>query len=100
MDTEPDVFTRAKLGAVTLRNRIIKDPTFEASTPVANFRIDKAMRRALFAGLDLINRIRAGAVPGSVRSAGTHCNNCMATIYGHTRCGVTAAPRSLPVLGG
>jgi 2,4-dienoyl-CoA reductase-like NADH-dependent reductase (Old Yellow Enzyme family) len=39
MDTQPDVFTdvfgEAKLGPVTLRNRIIKSATFEASTPDA-----------------------------------------------------------------
>ena len=35
MNTQPDVFTQAKLGAVTLRNRIIKAATFEASTPNA-----------------------------------------------------------------
>lgn len=35
MDTQPNVFTPAKLGPVTLRNRIIKAATFEASTPDA-----------------------------------------------------------------
>jgi 2,4-dienoyl-CoA reductase-like NADH-dependent reductase (Old Yellow Enzyme family) len=35
MDTSPNVFTPAKLGPVTLRNRIIKAATFEASTPHA-----------------------------------------------------------------
>ena len=35
MNTQPDVFTPAKLGPVTLRNRIIKAATFEASTPNA-----------------------------------------------------------------
>lgn len=35
MDTQPDVFTPAKLGPVTLRNRIIKAATFEAATPNA-----------------------------------------------------------------
>src|ERR1700730_1917223 len=32
---QPNVFTPAKLGPVTLRNRIIKAATFEASTPNA-----------------------------------------------------------------
>jgi 2,4-dienoyl-CoA reductase-like NADH-dependent reductase (Old Yellow Enzyme family) len=35
MDTVPDVFSAAKLGPVTLRNRIIKAATFEAATPNA-----------------------------------------------------------------
>ncbi|OBF88701.1 NADH:flavin oxidoreductase [Mycolicibacterium flavescens] len=35
MNTRPNVFTPAKLGPVTLRNRIIKAATFEASTPNA-----------------------------------------------------------------
>ena len=35
MNTQPDVFTPAKLGPVTLRNRIIEAATFEASTPNA-----------------------------------------------------------------
>ena len=33
MNTQPNVFTPATLGPVTLRNRIIKAATFEASTP-------------------------------------------------------------------
>lgn len=35
MNAAPNVFTPAKLGPVTLRNRIIKAATFEASTPDA-----------------------------------------------------------------
>jgi 2,4-dienoyl-CoA reductase-like NADH-dependent reductase (Old Yellow Enzyme family) len=35
MDAAPDVFARATLGPLTLRNRIIKAATFEAATPNA-----------------------------------------------------------------
>jgi 2,4-dienoyl-CoA reductase-like NADH-dependent reductase (Old Yellow Enzyme family) len=35
MHSSPDVFSAAKLGPVTLRNRVIKAATFEASTPDA-----------------------------------------------------------------
>src|SRR6202008_4973008 len=35
MSTPPDVFSPAKLGPVTLRNRVIKAATFEARTPDA-----------------------------------------------------------------
>ena len=35
MNTSPNVFTPARLGPVTLRNRVIKAATFEASTPDA-----------------------------------------------------------------
>ena len=35
MNTAPNVFTPAKLGPVTLRNRIIKAATFEAASPNA-----------------------------------------------------------------
>jgi 2,4-dienoyl-CoA reductase-like NADH-dependent reductase (Old Yellow Enzyme family) len=52
-----------------------------------------AMGRALLAEPDLINRIaRDGA---GVRSACTHCNQCMPTIYSRTRCVVTGAPDAL-----
>jgi 2,4-dienoyl-CoA reductase-like NADH-dependent reductase (Old Yellow Enzyme family) len=52
-----------------------------------------AMGRALLAEPDLINRIaRDGA---GVRSACTHCNRCMPTIYTRTRCVVTGAPDAL-----
>jgi 2,4-dienoyl-CoA reductase-like NADH-dependent reductase (Old Yellow Enzyme family) len=52
-----------------------------------------AMGRALLAEPDLINRIgRDGA---GVRSACTHCNRCMPTIYTRTRCVVTGAPDHL-----
>src|ERR1700722_1844647 len=52
-----------------------------------------AMGRALLAEPDLINRIaRDGA---GVRSACTHCNRCMPTIFTRTRCVVTGAPDAL-----
>jgi 2,4-dienoyl-CoA reductase-like NADH-dependent reductase (Old Yellow Enzyme family) len=35
MPAQPNLFTPARLGPVTLRNRIIKSATFEASTPNA-----------------------------------------------------------------
>lgn len=49
-----------------------------------------AMARALLAEPDLVNRIAAEG--GQVRSACTHCNQCMATIYRRTHCVVTGAP--------
>jgi 2,4-dienoyl-CoA reductase-like NADH-dependent reductase (Old Yellow Enzyme family) len=51
-----------------------------------------AMGRALLAEPDLINRIRADGDAHTVKSACTHCNKCMATIYSHTHCVVTGAP--------
>lgn len=49
-----------------------------------------AMARALLAEPDLLNRIAAEG--SQVRSACTHCNQCMATIYRRTHCVVTGAP--------
>lgn len=49
-----------------------------------------AMARALLAEPDLVNRIAAEG--SQVRSACTHCNQCMATIYRRTHCVVTEAP--------
>lgn len=49
-----------------------------------------AMARALLAEPDLVNRIAAEG--SQVRSACTHCNQCMATIYCRTHCVVTGAP--------
>ena len=51
-----------------------------------------AMGRALLAEPDLINRIRDDGPEHAVRSACTHCNKCMATIYSHTHCVVTGSP--------
>ncbi len=51
-----------------------------------------AMARALLAEPDLINRIAADGTRHSVRSACTHCNQCMPTIYSRTRCVITGAP--------
>jgi 2,4-dienoyl-CoA reductase-like NADH-dependent reductase (Old Yellow Enzyme family) len=51
-----------------------------------------AMARALLAEPDLISRIKADGDRHSVRSACTHCNQCMATIYSRTHCVVTGAP--------
>jgi 2,4-dienoyl-CoA reductase-like NADH-dependent reductase (Old Yellow Enzyme family) len=51
-----------------------------------------AMGRALLAEPDLINRIQADGDAHTVRSACTHCNKCMATIYTHTHCVVTGSP--------
>ncbi|QUR66542.1 NADH:flavin oxidoreductase [Mycobacterium spongiae] len=51
-----------------------------------------AMARALLAEPDLINRIAADGTRHSVKSACTHCNRCMPTIYRHTHCVVTGAP--------
>lgn len=49
-----------------------------------------AMARALLAEPDLVNRIAAEG--SQVRSACTHCNQCMATIYRRTHCVVSGAP--------
>ncbi|WP_285182656.1 NADH:flavin oxidoreductase [Mycobacterium tuberculosis] len=49
-----------------------------------------AMARALLAEPDLVNRIAAEG--SQLRSACTHCNQCMATIYRRTHCVVTGAP--------
>lgn len=49
-----------------------------------------AMARALLAEPDLVDRIAAEG--SQVRSACTHCNQCMATIYRRTHCVVTGAP--------
>lgn len=51
-----------------------------------------AMARALLAEPDLVNRIAADRAGHGVRSACTHCNQCMPTIYSRTRCVVTGAP--------
>jgi 2,4-dienoyl-CoA reductase-like NADH-dependent reductase (Old Yellow Enzyme family) len=51
-----------------------------------------AMARALLAEPDLINRIAADGARHSVRSACTHCNQCMPSVYSRTRCVVTGAP--------
>jgi 2,4-dienoyl-CoA reductase-like NADH-dependent reductase (Old Yellow Enzyme family) len=51
-----------------------------------------AMARALLAEPDLINRIAADGARHGVRSACTHCNQCMPTIFSRTRCVVTGAP--------
>ena len=51
-----------------------------------------AMGRALLAEPDLIDRIKADGDAHTVKSACTHCNKCMATIYSHTHCVVTGAP--------
>ncbi|MBV9639153.1 MAG: NADH:flavin oxidoreductase [Mycobacteriaceae bacterium] len=51
-----------------------------------------AMARALLAEPDLINRIAADGDRRTVRSACTHCNQCMPTIYSRTHCVLTGAP--------
>ena len=52
-----------------------------------------AMARALLAEPDLINRISADGDRHTVKSACTHCNQCMPTVYSRTRCVVTGAPK-------
>lgn len=51
-----------------------------------------AMARALLAEPDLVNRIAADGDRHTVRSACTHCNQCMPTIYSRTHCVLTGAP--------
>lgn len=51
MDNAPDVFSPAKLGPITLRNRVIKAATFEGRTPDALVTDDLiAFHRAIAAG--------------------------------------------------
>ena len=51
MDGVPDVFSPAKLGPITLRNRVIKAATFEGRTPQALVTDDLiAFHRAIAAG--------------------------------------------------
>lgn len=57
-----------------------------------------AMGRALLAEPDLINRIKHDGSGHTVRSACTHCNKCMATIYSQTHCVVTGSPGLAPAL--
>jgi 2,4-dienoyl-CoA reductase-like NADH-dependent reductase (Old Yellow Enzyme family) len=51
-----------------------------------------AMARALLAEPDLVNRLAGDHERLAVRSACTHCNRCMPTIYSRTGCVVTGAP--------
>jgi len=51
-----------------------------------------AMARALLAEPDLLNRIAADGDRHTVRSACTHCNQCMPTIYSRTHCVLTGSP--------
>jgi len=51
-----------------------------------------AMARALLAEPDLVNRLADDHERLAVRSACTHCNRCMPTIYSRTGCVVTGAP--------
>ncbi|MEB3033992.1 NADH:flavin oxidoreductase [[Mycobacterium] nativiensis] len=51
-----------------------------------------AMARSLLAEPDLVNKIAADS---ATRSACTHCNQCMPSIYQRTHCVVTGAPDSL-----
>jgi 2,4-dienoyl-CoA reductase-like NADH-dependent reductase (Old Yellow Enzyme family) len=51
-----------------------------------------AMARALLAEPDLINRIAGDGDRHTVRSACTHCNQCMPTVYSRTHCALTGAP--------
>jgi len=51
-----------------------------------------AMARALLAEPDLVNRLAGDRERHAVRSACTHCNRCMPTIYSRTGCVVTGAP--------
>ncbi|MDP4962391.1 MAG: NADH:flavin oxidoreductase, partial [Mycobacterium sp.] len=51
MDNAPDVFSPAKLGPITLRNRVIKAATFEGRTPDALVTDDLiAFHRTIAAG--------------------------------------------------
>jgi 2,4-dienoyl-CoA reductase-like NADH-dependent reductase (Old Yellow Enzyme family) len=51
-----------------------------------------AMARALLAEPDLLNRIAADGDKHSVRSACTHCNQCMPTVYSRTHCVLIPTP--------
>jgi 2,4-dienoyl-CoA reductase-like NADH-dependent reductase (Old Yellow Enzyme family) len=97
MSKVPDPFEPARLGPVTLRNRIIKAATYEnmARRGLVTSQLIEFHVRHAAGGVGMttvaycaVSRERRMAADPATRSACTHCNKCMTTIFGDggTRC--------------
>jgi 2,4-dienoyl-CoA reductase-like NADH-dependent reductase (Old Yellow Enzyme family) len=72
VNTQPDVFSPAKLGPLTLRNRIIKAATFEAASPDALVTDDliNYHRRPAAGGVGMTTVAYCAVSPVAGRTAG------------------------------